>query len=436
MSLLMQALKKAEHAKKQAAPATDEMQQGTPTTEFPTLEDVRLEEMPEHPTRLEPILSMPDTPLATPLAFEIEPIPVELAAAAPAPAAPAPDLPIPAPAIQMAEKINPAPAASPEKPARQTPQLAQTVFSAKQAERPSRVVFLGGVAVALVLLTLAAYYYWQSTMIDPVIVPQMRRPMVPAVQVVSESKSDPVKNPLPVQEHPAFASGKTAQRIIPPEEAEPEPAPRTEQAALLVNANKIRISKGTAISPTNTLLQQAFQEFSNGNIDAAADLYGAALRKEGSNRDAMLGLAAIALKRNQPEQAAAYYSKLLDMNPTDPDATAGLISVQRGDPSRNESQLKKILAQNPHSAPNLFELGNLYAQQSRWPEAQDAYFRAYEAAPDNADYAYNLAIGLDRLAQPRLALDYYQRALVLSKTKPGNFDLNAAQNRIKQLQTE
>ncbi|MET3120455.1 tetratricopeptide (TPR) repeat protein [Oxalobacteraceae bacterium GrIS 2.11] len=432
MSLLMQALKKAEHAKKQAAPAADQVQQGTPTTEFPTLEDVRLEEMPEHPTRLEPILSAPDTPLPAPVAFEIEQVRVELA-----PAPPAAEILTPAPAIQMAEKISPAPATSPEKPARQTPQLAQTVFSAKQAERPSRVVFLGGVAVALVLLTLAAYYYWQSTMIDPVIVPQMRRPMVPTVPIMpTVSESDPVKNPLSVQEHPAFASGKTAQRIIPTEEAEPDPAPRSEQAALLVNANKIRISKGTAISPTNTLLQQAFQEFSNGNIDAAADLYGAALRKEGSNRDAMLGLAAIALKRNQPEQAAAYYSKLLDMNPTDPDATAGLISVQRGDPSRNESQLKKILAQNPHSAPNLFELGNLYAQQSRWPEAQDAYFRAYEAAPDNADYAYNLAIGLDRLAQPRLALDYYQRALVLSKTKPGNFDLNAAQNRIKQLQTE
>ena len=31
--------------------------------------------------------------------------------------------------------------------------------------------------------------------------------------------------------------------------------------------------------------------------------------------------------------------------------------------------------------------------------------------PDNADYAYNLAVGLEHLGQPKLALTYYRKAL-------------------------
>ena len=81
----------------------------------------------------------------------------------------------------------------------------------------------------------------------------------------------------------------------------------------------------------------------------------------------------------------------------------------------------------------LFALGNLYAQQGRWPEAQQTYFRAYTAAPDNADYAYNLAIGLDRLNQGKLALTYYQRALALGQDKPAGFDRTALRQRMHEL---
>ena len=51
-------------------------------------------------------------------------------------------------------------------------------------------------------------------------------------------------------------------------------------------------------------------------------------------------------------------------------------------------------------------LGNLYADQSQWAPAQQAYFQAHHLEPDNPDYAYNLAVGLDHAApaeaRPRL----------------------------------
>ena len=73
------------------------------------------------------------------------------------------------------------------------------------------------------------------------------------------------------------------------------------------------------------------------------------------------------------------------------------------------------------------------AQQLRWSEAQQSYFLAYSNAPTNADYAFNLAVSLDRLGQNKLALDYYQRALGMSQNGPHNFTSQAVQSRIKEL---
>jgi tetratricopeptide (TPR) repeat protein len=80
-----------------------------------------------------------------------------------------------------------------------------------------------------------------------------------------------------------------------------------------------------------------------------------------------------------------------------------------------------------------FALGNQLAQQRRWAEAQQEYFKAYSAEPDNADFAYNVAVSLDHLRQTRQALDYYQRAIALAEKRGASFDLGAARSRAAQL---
>ena len=74
-----------------------------------------------------------------------------------------------------------------------------------------------------------------------------------------------------------------------------------------------------------------------------------------------------------------------------------------------------MLADNPGAHVLNFTLGNQFAQQGRWAEAQQEYFKAFAAEPDNADFAYNLAVSLDHLRQPKLALEYYRRALALAE---------------------
>jgi tetratricopeptide (TPR) repeat protein len=206
------------------------------------------------------------------------------------------------------------------------------------------------------------------------------------------------------------------------------------RTALAKEISAIQIKKSNIDNKINPSLSSAYQFFIVGDTNAAEPLYQKVLTDEPNNRDALVGLAAIALNRRQADRAAIFYAKLLELNPYDPEAIAGLNSLQQGDPVQSESHLKKALNQNPNSSAILFGLGNLYAQQSRWSDAQQNFFRAYAITPNNADYAFNLAVSLDRLSQSKLAIDYYQRALVLGQSGPGNFNQNGVQKRIKELE--
>jgi tetratricopeptide (TPR) repeat protein len=145
-------------------------------------------------------------------------------------------------------------------------------------------------------------------------------------------------------------------------------------------------------------------------------------------------MAAIAANRGQDGEAGAFYTRLLALDPVDTQAAAGMAALQRGDPDQAESRLKGVLAASPENGAALFALGNVYAQQARWPEAQLAYFRAVGSEPANAGYAFNLAVSLDKLNQKKLALDYYRRALQLAAKGGATVDAATTERRIRQLE--
>lgn len=195
----------------------------------------------------------------------------------------------------------------------------------------------------------------------------------------------------------------------------------------------IRVARTVQPARIAPALENAYELLRTGDLATAQQQYETALRQDPNSRDALLGMATVAARQNQGAQASSYYLRLLELDPNDATAVAGLVGLSGGDAGQNERRLKAILTSNPDAGPVLFALGNLYAQQGRWPEAQQTYFRAYTAAPDNADYAYNLAIGLDRLNQGKLALTYYQRALALGQDKPAGFDRTALRQRMHEL---
>ena len=181
------------------------------------------------------------------------------------------------------------------------------------------------------------------------------------------------------------------------------------------------------------LLVRAYGTFHAGDLESAAKAYRAVLGHEPRNRDALLGLAAVVARAGRWDEAAAYYARILAFDPADAAAQAALIAIDERDPVRGESRLKALLSSEPRAAYLHFGLGNAYAAQSRWPEAQQAYLDAWRLDRGNADYAYNLAVSLDHLSRPESALDLYREALALAEKRPAGFEAAAVHARIRDL---
>ena len=126
----------------------------------------------------------------------------------------------------------------------------------------------------------------------------------------------------------------------------------------------------------------------------------------------------------------------MQLYPQDTYAQVGLINTLEHLSPETESQLKLLLEQAPQSAYIHFNLGNLYASQKRWAQAQQAYFNALHYDTNQANYAYNLAISLDHLNQPQMALTYYQRTLQFAPNQPIHFNSQAVLKRIQTLMAQ
>jgi tetratricopeptide (TPR) repeat protein len=221
-------------------------------------------------------------------------------------------------------------------------------------------------------------------------------------------------------------------------EAQPE-APRLRPAQRLPDArvaaayapNEATASVSRSPAQVHPKVEAGYAAYVTGDLATARSEYQQALRDEPANRDALLGLGALDVRAGRYESAEGLYLRVLQADPRDAQAQAALIALRsgRGDPLATESRVKTLLAADPAAHALNFALGNQLALQNRWGEAQQEYFKAYTAEPDNADFAYNLAVSLDHLRQNRQALDYYQRAIGLAEKRGASFDLAAARER-------
>jgi tetratricopeptide (TPR) repeat protein len=243
----------------------------------------------------------------------------------------------------------------------------------------------------------------------------------------------------------ATATGATARREAPSQEASARQGLPAEEVALEAVLRQprdaapaappaLRISRSRAPGRTHARLAEGYRAFSEGNDVAAMTAYRRVLKDEPRNRDALLGVAALHMRAGALEEAAGYYLEVLRRNPRDAVAQAALLALRdEGDPVAAESRVKGLLSRDPRDSYLQFSLGNLYARQGRWPEAQEAYFAALRDDPGNPDYAFNMAVSLDRLGQGKAALAWYRRARELAVARPAVFDDAGAARRIAAL---
>jgi tetratricopeptide (TPR) repeat protein len=366
------------------------------------------------------------------------------------------------PTLALAEeKPTPQPAAGQYRPQpRAEGQVAERaaarkVFEAKFKEPNPRLPFFIALGALGVFAVGTVIYFWIQLRPPAQLVNLNPKP--PAGQVaVAPAPAAPVPKAPVATVAPAAQSGipglPSATATATPAASAPKPAPRPvarepevpllkPQPRTRASAPRAPASAGTEVSASRAAPQvhpkvgSAYAAYLAGDLAAARADYQQALREEPGNRDALLGLAALDVRAGRHEAAETAYLRLLQADPRDAHAHAALIALRTGrvDPVAAESRVKLMLAENPGAHVLNFTLGNQFAQQGRWAEAQQEYFKAYAAEPDNPDFAYNLAVSLDHLRQPSLALQYYQRAITLAKARGASFQLQVAEDRAAQL---
>lgn len=291
---------------------------------------------------------------------------------------------------------------------------------------------------ALIVLGAAMYGYslWQQPaplVLTPAAAPISPTPVASGPAPSAVTPAAPVEAPPPVAQPAPSKSG--------------EPTAPTTEATVRIVAPKTAGTPRSAIPETNpqiaihqasdaasSTLQRAYQALRAGRNVQARTLYLDALATD-SGVDALLGLAAIAANSGDSRQAAAYYREALVREPNNSAALAGIASLaSSGDPQGAQKPLERM-AEKTDSASVRAALGNVYASQSKWQAAQEAYFEAFRKEPDNANHAYNLAVSLDQLGERTLALEYYRKALDLGSRSASSFDAISIERRIAELKT-
>jgi len=350
------------------------------------------------------------------------------------------------PALQPEPEPQPAPTA-PASTLPATPSSAQTkaatvIQAGKRGSSASRIgdyirthpILVMGTAAGIFLVGFGIYVYVQIANPGLFVRQPPPAPRAPAPLVQAPVAPQPLATAQLIQPAPEPAPLQPSVTPAP----RPQPAPAVAAATLSpspdVPRNTIVVSRGGATATVPPMLTEAYAALQANRLDQAQHLYGQLLRAEPRNIDALLGLAAIATQEGKSDEATRHYLRILELDPRHALAQSGLIAILgRADPLAAETRLKQLIAREP--APFLyFTLGNLYADQSLWAPAQQAYFQAYHLDPANPDYAYNLAVGLEHLSQHKLALGLYRRALQLASARGhANFSLPQAQERITSL---
>lgn len=210
-------------------------------------------------------------------------------------------------------------------------------------------------------------------------------------------------------------------------EALPVPQNPATNAVTLRPATK---SATLAISPA---LAAGYAALSSGDFALAKRHYAEAIAADGNNTDANLGFATAAARTGELAMAERYYRRVLEIDPRNVTAATSLLTLAVNNdalpPATNlEGELLRLIALDPTVPASHFALGNFYAAQRRWSEAQPSFFEAVRLTPQNPDYAYNLAVSLDQLGQTKTAVDFYRRALAAKGQ--AQFDRTAVERRL------
>jgi tetratricopeptide (TPR) repeat protein len=331
---------------------------------------------------------------------------------------------------------------------------AQAVFQAKQpvideANRNRGMMWATVIVIAVIVAAAGAYVWIQMRPLAqsvPASYNTRRPPPAPVAQPASlaphvEAPPFPISNLAPSE--PSSAPAAVAAVTPPPPRVAPAAAARRDPLKELVESPVAAAPARPAVALARSAeprrvpadVTGAYQALRAGDLAAARRQYEAVLTRDSRALDGLLGLATVEARSGNRPAATGLYRRALEVDPRNATAFAALASLSEdARPDSLEPQLQADISRNPGQSPLRIALGNLYASQGRWNEAQSAYFDAHRLDPANADVAFNLAVALDHLGKGKLAATYYRRALEAARGQPSQFEAEAASRRAAELE--
>ncbi len=192
-----------------------------------------------------------------------------------------------------------------------------------------------------------------------------------------------------------------------------------------------RITRSQTPASVDPDVMRGYKALQQNQFGQAREAYSQALARSPTQRDALLGIAYAHHALGNTEQALSTLRRLVDLYPRDSDAMSAIYLISGGDLQTEETRFKQLLERSESPAALHYTLGVLYFDQSRFGEAERAFSRAASMAPDQPDYAYNLALALDRLGRARDAARQYVVALNLANQSNAIFSRDLARARLK-----
>ncbi len=314
---------------------------------------------------------------------------------------------------------------------------ARAVFAAKVAPAQNRALWLLLGGLSLLAIAAGVFWLWYSLAYPtqqpaPIAAGRANRPPVQLMASRPPANEPPAIEPAasavmqPATTRPAAAS-------LPSSSQTQSTKPPTAKSPPAVQGTQLKRS-ATDSATVNPELTAAYSALTRGDYPLATQQYQLVVRSDPFNIDAYLGLATAAASTGEAQAAQAYYRKALEIDPKNAVARAGLVAVQSDqNASLSERELRAQVAASPAAAAPYSALGHVYSGQSRWGDAQQVFFEAYRLDPADPDHAFNLAVSLDHLGQHTLARDYYVKALKLATARPAGFNAADANARLDRL---
>jgi len=311
----------------------------------------------------------------------------------------------------------------------------------RDVKQGKRLVMISVMIFSLAILASGAAYYYMDMQSEIADLERKHKIAMQSMQSKTNREKAPVQSEIirnlvseaDLEDKVQYAKKRMVEKPAQQQSLQRSPAVASEKVRN--EAGAVSFQKTNKTDPIAEKLGQAWQAYDDGRYSSAKNLYIEVLNSEENNRDALLGLGAIAVIEKDYVPARDIYMSLLEQDPRDPIAIAAIASLQTDGVSLQEDErfLANMLLKNPNAAHLNFALGNVYAQQEKWKSAQQYYFNAWQQDIENADYIFNLAVSLDQLGKPELAINLYRDSLSKSNNKQVSFSREDVQKRITEL---